>query len=87
MNNEEKQRQARIQDGIRHTMSLFEQKKPTPVPEMNAFIKENLTTILEAARIAFADSDLFDQLAEDLDLSDEAMLEIRDGLQTYLNSK
>lgn len=48
-------------------------------------IQDNLITYLEAARVALADADAFDHLAEQLDLSDEEMIRLRDNLQTYLN--
>ena len=40
--------------------------------------KEFQTIVLEIARVALADADLFDQMAEELDLSDEVMLSVRD---------
>jgi hypothetical protein len=46
-------------------------------------IQDDLITYLEAARVALADA--FDHLAEQLDLSDEEMIRLRDNLQTYLD--
>jgi hypothetical protein len=44
-----------------------------------------LDVIFEVARTALADANLFDRLADEMDLSDEALHEIRDGLETYMN--
>jgi hypothetical protein len=57
----------------------------TELEERASFINENLITILEAARVALEPySGTFDRLAEDLDLSDEALLEILNGLRAYM---
>jgi hypothetical protein len=45
------------------------------------FEKKNLTIIKEIARMALQDAELFDDIGVQLDLSDEALMEIRD----YLN--
>lgn len=51
---------------------------------MNKFTPEEQTILLEAARAAFADANVFDDLANHLDLSDEYMVELREKLQTVL---
>ena len=53
---------------------------------MNEFTKEEQIILLEAARIAFADADIFDGIADHLDLSDETMIELREKLQKYLDN-
>jgi DNA-directed RNA polymerase specialized sigma subunit len=47
-------------------------------------IQDNLITILEAARIALGDADTYEYIADELDLSDEALIEIRESVQSYL---
>ena len=47
-------------------------------------IQDNLITILEAARIALGDADTYEYIADELDLSDEALFEIRESVQSYL---
>jgi hypothetical protein len=61
---------------------------------MNTFIKENLTDILEVARVALWTKEYLDlsgvrkqpwlYIAEQLDLSDEAITNLRIGLADYL---
>jgi hypothetical protein len=63
---------------------------------MNTFIKENLTDILEVARLALWTKEYLDfsgvrkqpwlYIAEQLDLSNEAINDLRIGLEDYLNS-
>jgi hypothetical protein len=64
---------------------------------MNTFIKENLTDILEVARVALSIEEYIScvgvnkkpwlYIAEQLDLSDEAINDLRIGLEDYLNSE
>jgi len=42
---------------------------------------------LEIARFALRDADLFDQFAQEFDLSDEEMLRLRDTLDLFLGEK
>jgi hypothetical protein len=49
-------------------------------------IEENITIYLEAARVAMADADIFDHIAEQLDISDEELIWLREDLQKYLGS-
>jgi hypothetical protein len=49
-------------------------------------IEENIITYLEAARVAIADADIFDHIAEQLDISDEELIRLREDLQKYLGS-
>lgn len=53
----------------------------------NDLTTQEKTVIYEAARIALADAEVFDQLAEDLDLSDNALYLLRDRLQTFMENK
>jgi ATP phosphoribosyltransferase regulatory subunit HisZ len=50
-------------------------------------IQDNLITYLEAARVALGDADLFDSIADQLDLADAEMIRLRDQLQDYLNQE
>lgn len=64
---------------------------------MNTFIKENLTTILEAARVALSIEEYIScpginikpwlYIANQLDLSDEEIQKIRVGLEDYLDTE
>jgi len=49
----------------------------------NPFSEEEQGIILEAARIALNDAETFDNLAVEMDLSDEQMCQVRDHLQQY----
>lgn len=49
------------------------------------FNREELLIIFEAARIAMADGEVFDRIAEDMDLADEAMKGIQEKLFAYLD--
>jgi hypothetical protein len=44
-----------------------------------------MLTILEAARISLADAEIFDTLAEDMDITDKELLDLRERLQNYLD--
>jgi hypothetical protein len=49
------------------------------------FNESELLVILEAARIAFADCDLFDDLCDQLDIDDGELSSIREKLVQYMN--
>ncbi len=49
------------------------------------FEQIDLIAILEAARIALADADTFDHIAEELDIEDEELSRLRDSLEKYMN--
>ena len=48
------------------------------------FSRSDAVVILEVARRALADGELFDEMAEKLDISDAEMRRIRDQLQGYM---
>jgi hypothetical protein len=50
----------------------------------NMLNTSDVNTLLEAARVALADADIFDQLCDDLDVNDEHMLYIRERLEAYM---
>ncbi len=64
---------------------------------MNTFIEENLTDLLQVARVALSIEEYIScvgvnkkpwlYIAEQLDLSDEAINDLRIGLETYLGSR
>jgi hypothetical protein len=49
----------------------------------NPFSEEEQGILFEAARIALADAETFDNLAIEMDLSDEMMRQVCDHLQQY----
>jgi hypothetical protein len=49
--------------------------------------EHDLLVILEGFRMLLADAELFDMLAEKLDLSDEALIEIREDVQKYIEDE
>jgi len=49
--------------------------------------EHDLLVILEGFRMLLADAELFDMLAEKLDLSDNCMAEIRDDVQKFLDDE
>lgn len=49
------------------------------------FDYEELITLLEASRLALSDAEVFDHIAESLDLSDQYLLDLREKLGGYLN--
>ena len=51
------------------------------------FTDSELVELLEVSRYALADADIFDGMAEKLDLSDTEMLSLRDRLHDFLNPK
>jgi len=46
--------------------------------------EHDLLVILEGFKMLLADAELFDMLAEKLDLSDNVMVELRDDVNNYL---
>lgn len=50
------------------------------------FTGQELTTLLEVARLAMADADMFTDACEAMDVSDSAMAELRDKLQAIMDS-
>ena len=63
-------------------------KKDKPAGPRTAvpFSDSELLVLLEAARVTLADADVFDQIAEDMDIADGPMRSLRDRLQAYLDS-
>jgi len=51
------------------------------------FDKEETEIICEAAAHAFADAEMFDKIAEYLDIADEELVKIRERLNDYLNGE
>ena len=49
--------------------------------------EHDLQVILHGFRMCLADAELFDTLAEQLDLSDECMAAIRDDVQKFLDDE
>jgi len=49
------------------------------------FDSEELTVILEAARIGLGDAEVFDSLVDEMDMDDEYMQTILKKLQSYLD--
>ena len=49
------------------------------------FSNDDLLVYLELARTAMADADTFDEIAEEMDLSDEEMQGLRENLHNYRN--
>ena len=46
--------------------------------------EHDLLVILEGFKMLLADAELFDMLAEKLDLSDDVMVELRDDVNKYM---
>ena len=49
------------------------------------FNLSEITTLLEITRFALADEDIYDQVALELDLSDDYLFELRGKLQKFLD--
>lgn len=66
--------------------------EPVPGPNVTVmlpttvFTETEIIELLEIARVALCDADLFDRMADKLDLSDEFMIELRDKLQAVMDS-
>ncbi len=46
--------------------------------------EHDLLVILEGFKMLLADAELFDMLAEKLDISDDVMIELRDDVNNYM---
>lgn len=53
---------------------------------MDDFTTEEQLIILEAARIALSDADIFDSLADQMDVADDVLKEIQEKLSSYMQS-
>jgi hypothetical protein len=53
----------------------------TQLPEL---LQDNLINLLEIARVALADAEVFDYLADQTDLDDDELIQLRETLQNYL---
>ena len=51
---------------------------------LNEKSEHDLLVILEGFRMLMADAELFDMLAEKLDISDEVLVEIREDVQKFI---
>jgi hypothetical protein len=51
---------------------------------LNEKSEHDLLVILEGFRMLLADAELFDMLAEKLDLSDDVLVEIREDVQKFI---
>jgi len=49
--------------------------------------EHDLLVILEGFRMCLADAELFDMLAEKLDLSDDVLVEIREDVSKYIEDE
>lgn len=49
------------------------------------FTEDDMVIVFEAARVVLADAEVFDKIAEELDLSDEEMIKIRDKIQFVMD--
>jgi|TARA_Y100000034_G_scaffold131097_1_gene191064 hypothetical protein len=49
------------------------------------FTDEELTVIFEAANLSIADAEIFDYIADKLDISDDEMKRISDKLYDFMN--
>ena len=52
---------------------------------LNEKSEHDLLVILEGFRMLMADAELFDMLAEKLDISDEVLVEIREDVQKFMD--
>lgn len=71
-------------------VEAFPHELSTPVTaelEKYGFSPDNIVNLLEAARVALADADIFDELADQMDLSDDEMVALRDKLQTFMDEE
>lgn len=75
------------QEREHQTLENTQQQKITTMNNLPQKLQENLLVLLEAARVGLDDADLFDYIAEQLDMADEELSDIRDSLQTYLDSE
>lgn len=54
---------------------------------LNRFGKEEQLILLEAARIALSDAQVFDDIVEATDITDETMADLRDHLEKFMNEE
>ena len=54
---------------------------------IHPFTDSDLITIFELARVALADADIYDDMCEELDISDKSMGKLADKLQSYMDEK
>lgn len=52
----------------------------------HTFTNSELTVIFEAARIALADVDIFDDLCDQMDIDDTELYDIREKLVAYMQN-
>jgi hypothetical protein len=50
----------------------------------NYFGDEDLTVILEAARTALCDAEIFDELADRMDIDDSELKRVQENLERYM---
>ena len=55
--------------------------------KMCTFLKDNTITLFEIANIALGYSEMRNQVSEEMDLSFEAISELRENLYKYMNEK
>lgn len=65
-----------------HSLVYSDEIKESP---QFSFSREELITLLEAARITLGDADLFDGIAESLNISDEELKRLQEKLIDYMN--
>jgi len=51
------------------------------------FNKSEIITIFELSLLALSDADFFDQLVDETDICDHAMLDLREKLQKFMNKE
>jgi hypothetical protein len=64
--------------------SLVSEDDIEPV-HFHPFAQGELITLLEAARMTLGDAELFDGIAESLDISDDELKRLQDKLNSHLN--
>jgi hypothetical protein len=69
------------------TVGKIVQLTQNPVfPNIIPFSLSKIITLLEITRFALADADTYEEVAEELDLSDDYLYELRGKLQKFLDS-
>ena len=69
-------------DGYFKSLVTKDDDKPVHI---HPFDQGELITLLEAARVALADADTFDAIAESLDISDEELKSLQEKLNNHMN--
>ena len=54
---------------------------------MKTLTKEDRLVIYEAARIVLSDAEIFDEIADKMDMADSELLTVRDKLQEYMKNE